>query len=157
MISLFHGTNIMFDKIKLSKCRPYKDFGKGFYLTDIRQQAEEMDIRRTKISREVNPVVLTFSLDDELLSNGGLNVLRFDNPSVEWAKFILKNRMENNYRHEYDIVIGPVADDGVVLQLDLYVRHLISLEQLVKELTYKKLSKQYCFATEYAISKLVKL
>ena len=72
----------MFDKIELSKCRPYKDFGKGFYLTDIRQQAEEMDIRRTKISREVNPVVLTFSLDDELLSNGGLNVLRFDNPSV---------------------------------------------------------------------------
>ena len=82
MISLFHGTNIMFDKIKLSKCRPYKDFGKGFYLTDIRQQAEEMAIRRTKISREGNPVVLTFSLDDELLSNGGLNVLRFDNPSV---------------------------------------------------------------------------
>ena len=72
----------MFDKIELSKCRPYKDFGKGFYLTDIRQQAEEMAVRRTKISREVNPVVLTFSLDDELLSNGGLNVLRFDNPSV---------------------------------------------------------------------------
>ena len=48
MISLFHGTNIMFDKIELSKCRPYKDFGKGFYLTDIRQQAEEMAIRRTK-------------------------------------------------------------------------------------------------------------
>ena len=72
----------MFDKIELSKCRPYKDFGKGFYLTDIRQQAEEMAIRRTKISREGNPVVLTFSLDDELLSNGGLNVLRFDNPSV---------------------------------------------------------------------------
>lgn len=141
----------------MSKCRPYKDFGKGFYLTDIRQQAEEMSIRRTKISREVNPVVLTFSLDDELLSNGGLNVLRFDNPSVEWAKFILKNRMERNYRHEYDIVIGPVADDGVVFQLDLYVRHLITLEQLVKELTYKKLSKQYCFATNYAISKLVKL
>ena len=41
--------------------------------------------------------------------------------------------MERNYRHEYDIVIGPVADDGVVLQLDLYVRHLITLEQLVKE------------------------
>lgn len=116
-----------------------------------------MAIRRTKISREGNPVVLTFSLDDELLSNGGLNVLRFDNPSVEWAKFIMKNRMERNYRHEYDIVIGHVADDGVVLQLDLYVRHLITLEQLVKELTYKKLSKQYCFATNYAISKLVKL
>ena len=89
MINLFHGTNILFDTIELSKCRPYKDFGKGFYLTDIRQQAEEMAIRRTKISCEGVPVVLTFSFDDELLSNGGLNVLRFDNPSVEWANFIL--------------------------------------------------------------------
>ena len=101
MISLFHGTNIMFDKIELSKCRPYKDFGKGFYLTDIRQQAKEMAIRRTKICREGDPVVLTFSFDDELLSNGDLDVLRFDNPSVEWANFILKNRMEKKYRHEY--------------------------------------------------------
>ena len=116
-----------------------------------------MAIRRTKISCEGVPVVLTFSFDDELLSNGGLNVLRFDNPSVEWANFILKNRMEKNFRHEYDIVIGPVADDGVVLQLDLYLRHLITLEQLVKELTYKKLNNQYCFATESAISKLMKL
>ena len=77
--------------------------------------------------------------------------------SEEWAKFILKNRMDKYFHHEYDVVIGPVADDGVVLQLDLYVRHLISLEQLVKELTYKKLNKQYCFATEFAISKLLKL
>ena len=91
----------MFDKIELSKCRPYKDFGKGFFLTDIRQQAEEMAIRRTKISKEGDPVVLTFSFDDELLSNGDLDVLRFDNPSVEWANFILKNRMEKKYRHEY--------------------------------------------------------
>lgn len=157
MIELFHGTNVSFDTIQLSKCRPYKDFGKGFYLTDIRKQAEEMAIRRTKISREGEPVVLTFSFDTELLSNGDLNVLRFDDPSVEWANFILKNRLERNYRHEYDIVIGPVADDGVVLQLDLYVRHLISLEQLVKGLTYKKLSTQYCFATEFAISKLLRL
>ena len=157
MINLFHGTNVLFDTIELSKCRPYKDFGKGFYLTDIRQQAEEMAIRRTKISGEGVPVVSSFSFDDELLSNGYLNVLQFDNPSVEWANFILKNRMEKNYLHKYDIVVGPVADDGVVLQLDLYLRHLITMEQLVKELTYKKLSKQYCFATEYAISKLVKL
>ena len=51
MINLFHGTNVSFDTIELSRCRPYKDFGKGFYLTDIRSQAEEMAIRRTNISR----------------------------------------------------------------------------------------------------------
>ncbi|MCI7090294.1 MAG: DUF3990 domain-containing protein [Prevotella sp.] len=35
MINLFHGTNVSFDTIELSRCRPYKDFGKGFYLTDV--------------------------------------------------------------------------------------------------------------------------
>ena len=45
---LYHGTYTQFDSIDLDKCRPFKDFGKGFYLTDIRQQAEEMAIRRTK-------------------------------------------------------------------------------------------------------------
>ena len=157
MINLFHGTNVSFDTIELSRCRPYKDFGKGFYLTDIRSQAEEMAIRRTNISRGGEPVVLKFCFNDELLSNGDLNILQFESPSEEWAKFILKNRMDKYFHHEYDVVIGPVADDGVVLQLDLYVRHLISLEQLVKELTYKKLNKQYCFAIEFAISKLLKL
>lgn len=157
MIELFHGTNVHFDNIELSKCRPYKDFGRGFYLTDIRRQAEEMAVRRTKISRGGEPVVLMFCFDDDLLTNGDLNVLQFDSPSVEWANFILKNRMDRDYHHEYDIVIGPIADDGVVLQLDLYVRHLISLEQLVRELRYRKLSRQYCFATELAISKLLML
>ena len=90
MINLFHGTNILFDTIELSKCRPYKDFGKGFYLTDIRQQAEEMAIRRTKICREGDPVVLTFSFDDELLSNGDLNVLRFDNQSWSYSSSLHK-------------------------------------------------------------------
>lgn len=39
---LYHGTNCSIDKIDLDKCRPYKDFGKGFYLTTIREQAEKM-------------------------------------------------------------------------------------------------------------------
>ena len=59
--------------------------------------------------------------------------------------------------HEYDIVVGPVADDGVVFQLNLYMQHLISIEMLVKELTYKQLNNQYFFGTEKALIKLTKL
>ena len=104
MINLFHGTNVSFDTIELSRCRPYKDFGKGFYLTDIRSQAEEMAIRRTNISRGGEPVVLKFCFNDELLSNGDLNILQFDSPSEEWAKFILKNRMDIFVCFKYEIL-----------------------------------------------------
>ena len=56
--------------------------------------------------------------------------------------------------HEYDIVVGPVADDGVVYQLNLYMQRLITLDTLVKELTFKRLNNQYYFGTEKSISKL---
>jgi len=62
-----------------------------------------------------------------------------------------------NYHHDYDIVVGPVADDGVAFQLERYARQMISMETLVNELTFRKLNRQYFFGTERAISKLQKL
>ena len=61
---------------------------------------------------------------------------------------------QTGFRHNYDIVIGPVADDGVAFQLERYLNGGMNLEQLVKELTYKKLNRQYFFGTEKAISYL---
>ena len=46
---LYHGTNIDFNDIDLDKCTPYKDFGKGFYLTDIREQAESLSVKKSKL------------------------------------------------------------------------------------------------------------
>ena len=80
----------------------------------------------------------------------------FDNPTKEWAEFIFANRERNSgFKHDYDIVIGPVADDGVSFQLLRYKEDGMTLEQLVKELTFKHLNRQYFFGTEKAISKLV--
>ena len=41
-MKLYHGSNIVIEHINLAMCRPFKDFGKGFYLTDIKEQAEKM-------------------------------------------------------------------------------------------------------------------
>ena len=54
-------------------------------------------------------------------------------------------------------MVGPVADDGVAFQLERYARKLITLDVLVKELTFRKLNRQYFFGTELAISKLKKI
>lgn len=50
MITLYHGSNVRIESIDLGKCKPYKDFGKGFYLTDIEEQAVQMAVRRTRIA-----------------------------------------------------------------------------------------------------------
>lgn len=157
-MKLYHGTNIDFQAIDLSKCKPNKDFGQGFYLTDIRKQALDMAIRRCDMERTGTPVVMEFEFDESLLTSGEMNVKQFDAVSGEWAEFIFANRKAKGERvHDYDIVIGPVADDGVVFQLNLYQQHIITLQQLVHGLRYRKLNKQYYFGTPLAISKLQRL
>ena len=54
---LYHGTNIDFSSIDLKKCKPNKDFGQGFYLTDIKEQANKMAIRRCDFTQSGVPII----------------------------------------------------------------------------------------------------
>ena len=154
---LYHGTNVDFDKIDLTKSRPNKDFGQGFYLSDNRWQAEELAAARVALTGgEV--VVLEYDFDEALLHSGALRVKRFDDYTEEWAKFILSNRNGNQHVHDYDIVIGPIANDRVGRQLWRYRNHDIDMKTLVKNLKYMKgVTIQYFFGTEQAIKHLKKL
>lgn len=154
IITLYHGTNQSIDTIDLARCMPFKDFGRGFYLTDIYDQALQMGHRRVKMHRAGRPIVMRYDFDASVLTSGELQVKIFEGPTAEWAEFILANRMMPDFRHPYDIVMGPVADDGVILQLDLYQQRIITLSQLVEALTFSRLNKQYCFTSLRALSYL---
>lgn len=156
MITLYHGSNVKIEAIRLDLCTPYKDFGKGFYLTDIEEQARQMAVRRTRIAGEGSPCITVYAFDERLLNAPSLKVKIFNEPSEEWALFILANRKGMAEQH-YDIVVGPIADDGVAFQLERYMRHMITLNTLVEELSYRKLNRQYFFGTDLSISKLQKL
>lgn len=157
---LYHGSNIDIDKIDLTKSNPYKDFGKGFYLSADKQQAQRMAEQRTSILLEGKPTLNKYQFDETILNDNSLKILCFEKYSEDWANFVLKNRDFNIEQpcHNYDIVYGPIADDGVTFQLRRYKTGMISLEQLVNELKYSKgITFQYYFGTELAISKLRKL
>ena len=85
-----------------------------------------------------------------------LDVKVFDKVSEEWAEFIYNNRKSSvtGFKHNYDIVIGPVANDGVVVQLNLFEQQFITLSELVNRLKYRDLSNQYYFGTEKSLSAL---
>ena len=108
---------------------------------------------------DAKPVVTTFLFDDAVLKSDELNVKVFSEVSEEWAMFILQNRKASRtgFKHDYDIVVGPIADDGVVQQLDLYEMGIITLPQLVDALRYRDLNDQYFFGTERAIAKLTRI
>ena len=153
---LYHGSNTKIEKIGLSKCRPYKDFGKGFYLTEIREQAEKMASRTAHIYAG-EPIVTEFEFDESALSK--LSVKQFDGPNEEWALFVLANRSKEHEQptHSYDIVIGPVADDDIAQLFRNFNDGYINLTMLVEGLKYKKVSSQYFFHTEVAIKYLRRL
>lgn len=154
---LYHGTNIDFDSIDLEKGNAHRDFGRGFYLTDILQQAQKMAVRRCEQTEKGMPVVQAYQFDEHLLYDGDLKVKTFSRPTEEWAMFVYNNRTKRVFKHDYDIVVGPVADDGVAYQLNLFKQKLISITQLVSELEYKRLNSQYYFGTSRAVETLIRI
>jgi len=156
-MKLYHGTNVDFDVIDLTKSNKYKDFGQGFYLTDIRSQAEELAAKKSRLFGGY-PIIQEYEFDESLLSGAELKVLKFDKPSTEWAEFIFKNRnRDNDFTHDYDIVIGPIANDGVAYLLSRYEEGTLTIEELSDKLDYKKLNSQYFFGTDKSLKYLKRL
>lgn len=156
-MKLYHGTNVDFDVIDLTKSNKYKDFGQGFYLTDIRSQAEELAAKKSRLFGGY-PVIQEYEFDESLLSGAELKVLKFDKPSTEWAEFIFKNRnRDNNFTHDYDIVIGPIANDGVAYLLGRYEEGTLTIEELSDKLDFKKHNSQYFFGTNKSLKYLKRL
>lgn len=155
---LYHGSNAVIDTIDLAKCRPYKDFGQGFYLTDLIEQARRMAARNAKMFNG-SPVVTAFEFDLKAAKKAGLRIKTFNSPSREWAAFVMKNRDLNTPQpcHQYDIVTGPVADDTISRLLRMFTENFITEQQLLKELTFSKVTSQYLFHSEAAIKMLKKL
>ena len=161
MLKLYHGSNVLIDKIDLSRSRRGKDFGCGFYLNPNKSQAMEMAVRTAQRLQVGEPVLNTYLFDDNLIKmeNSSLSVKVFDGYSVEWAKFILMNRknLDSEPVHSYDIVIGPIANDTVGLQMRRFMQGYISVERMIEELKFNKPATQYFFGTELAISYLKKI
>ena len=156
-MKLYHGTNVDFDVIDLTKSNKYKDFGQGFYLTDIRSQAEELAAKKSRLFGGY-PIIQEYEFDESLLSGAELKVLKFEKPSTEWAEFIFKNRNRDyNFTHDYDIVIGPIANDGVAYLLGRYEEGTLTIEELSDKLDFKKLNSQYFFGTNKSLKYLKRL
>ena len=154
---LYHGTNADIETIDLSKGLRYKDFGKGFYLTPNRETACRMAQKRARLFGGT-AMLITYELVDSAMQSG-LKVRIFpEKASVEWLLFVDANRDRDHQQpvHDYDIVIGPIADDGVVLQLTNYREGIYAPQEAAKLLQDRYLDQQYYFGTEKALSFLHK-
>ena len=163
MLLLYHGSNQEISSIDLSRCRPYKDFGRGFYLTTLEKPAKLMAKRTAKVFSG-SPIVTVFTYFEVVGSV--LSVKAFGKPSAEWALFVLNNRSRDfkdfanpnsNHDNKYDIVSGPAASDDTAMLLRAYSNGYIDLNAMENGLKNNRFSEQYSFHTEYAVSFLNKI
>ncbi len=161
MIKLYHGTDSFFERPSLSMCRPFKDFGRGFYLTPDLAVAKRMAERCAERSdwQGAPKYVYVHDFDETDLST--FNVKHFTHVVDEtFARFVMANRqmrskaMDHNRDNRYDIVIGPIADDKMGVLFRRFEDGEVTIEYLVNKLKFKKLSMQYSFHTVRALSKL---
>lgn len=160
MIRLYHGSNVAIKQIDLSKSKRGKDFGQGFYLNANPDQAMAMAIRTVRFKNEGQPTLSCFEFDENKAEELGLNVKVFPGYSEEWAAFVVKNRKNNSDTpvHPYDIVIGPIADDTVGVQIRRYIMGYLSVASLVEELKFRgDHAVQYFFGTSKAVNLLTRI
>ena len=151
-MKVYHGSNIRIDTIDLSKSKPGKDFGRGFYVTKLREQAEEM-AKRVANWNHSHPVVTEFEFDEYSFENEQFKAIRFNDYTEEWFDFIMLNRKNRSKKqvHNYDIVEGPVANDDVTQRIYVYMRGQISKRDFLEELKFHKPTHQICLCTIEAL------
>jgi hypothetical protein len=146
-MKVYHGSDVPIQEVNLLQCKPNKDFGRGFYVTELQEQAMEMAIRVSKWSGKI-PVVTEFEFDEFAWDDEDLKTLHFNCYDEQWLDFIILNRSGGKkQKHDFDIVEGPVADDAVVSRIADYLDGIVSKKELLNELSFYKRTHQICFCS----------
>jgi hypothetical protein len=147
-MKVYHGSYMPIDEIDLSKAAPRRDFGRGFYVTKFRHQAENW---ATNVSRKYKSkgVVSEFEYCDTDFARHICKIKQFDGYGEEWLDFVVMNRDENSPApaHDFDIVEGPVADDKVQNRIINYLDGEVSKVDFLEELKWHEQTHQICFCT----------
>lgn len=146
---LYHGSDQIVEKPRILEPNRQMDFGKGFYTTKSYTQAEKWakDVRKRRNADHA------YVSEYEYNESENLKVLIFDSPTDEWLDFVEMNRIKGD-NHNYDVIIGPVADEGVYYILLLYESGAISRGETISRLESTRLDGQVLFHTDLTLEDL---
>ena len=155
-MKLYHGSLVAVEKPQILPRNDghTSDFGIGFYTTTDYKQAERWVKIRKGTDTEQPGYVSEYDIPDDILSSGNLRILKFDSASEEWFDFVISNRRNKDFTHDYDIVFGPVANDRVYTTITLYEEELLDKAETLARLKTFVLTDQLLFHTEKAIQYL---
>ncbi len=153
-MKLFHGSTVIVENPKLLEIQRLLDFGKGFYTTTNQNQAERWaKIKQKRFQNQTKAIVSIYQISKNLFSDKILNIQEFTKADEAWLDFIFDNR-KGLFYHNWDIVIGAVANDTLYATLTLYESGILTKPETIQRLKVHKLFDQISFHTEKALNHL---
>lgn len=156
MITLYHGSYIAVPSPLVGLGRKKVDFGQGFYLTNLHNQAKAWaETIAERKGRNTKPIVSAYTLDYSSVKNGGFRVKVFDSYNLEWLEYVIDCRRGGEMQKQYDIVEGGVANDNVIDTVEDYENGIITAEQALGQLRYKRINHHICILNQEIIDKFL--
>ena len=151
MIILYHGSNQPVENPKILESKRALDFGAGFYLTSSSKQAEKW-AKSVTLRRGIGkPILNIFEFNENV---NDLKVLKFEKANGDWLDYVVKNRKKMPLIENYDLIIGPVANDSTLPVINDYMDGKYTKEEAINHLLPQNMKDQFAFATEKALKYL---
>ena len=152
-MTLYHGSYVSVPDPQVSKGRAKVDFGQGFYLTKIKEQAESWaQTIASRKGRAARAYLSEFSFDLDAAVKAGFRVKVFASYDLEWLEYVVDCRRGGSMQLQYDVVEGGVANDSVIDTVEDYEKGIITAEQALGQLRHKKVNHQICIRNQNVIS-----
>ena len=131
---LYHGSLVIIKEPDLSFSKGRRDFGKGFYLTSSLEQAVKWAKRNMRINNLDKGYVSIYEFDEKAL----IKTKVFSNANRDWLQFVVDNRLQKKLNNEFDLIVGPVADDQAYNTIILYEDGIIDEDYAIRKLMSEK-------------------
>ncbi len=147
--TLYHGSNVVVEHPLVNIGRHDLDFGPGFYLTPLLEQATKWAMRVKTIRRAEQAIVNSY----RFMQPKDRSIKRFEAYDKEWLDFIVDSRAGKQPWKGFDIVEGGVADDRVIDAVEAYINGYADVEHTLSKLMYYKPSYQICILSQEIVDK----
>ena len=146
-MKLYHGSHIEVKNPKIITSSRVGDFGRGFYTTSSLEQACRWAQIRARQEEVSAGIVTAFDVPEHLFIHPELQIRNFVKADDTWLDFVLANRKDVDFDHEFDLVCGPVANDRVYICLNMLEDGLADRATVIAKLKTYVLADQILFHT----------
>ena len=143
---VFHGSTVIVNTPLVCVGRNNLDFGKGFYVTDLKEQAISWAIRPMNANKP--HLVNVYEFEKDKVREAGYRYRQFMAYDAEWLEFVVASRKGQAMWQDYDVIEGGIANDRVFNTIELYSQGLITQDMALQRLKYEQPNNQICIISQ---------